>query len=95
MPAVTWPCPHCGGALSVSLEAAGQAAQAAARLTPREREVLARVAAGETVEQIATALGIQRQTASWHLTQAIARLGARTRSEAVATALRLSLIDGP
>jgi DNA-binding NarL/FixJ family response regulator len=61
-------------------------------LTPREREVLTLLADGLANEAIAERLGISAQTVRTHLQKSMARLGASTRTEAVATALRRSLI---
>ncbi len=52
------------------------------RLTPRQRAVLDRVAQGETDAQIATALGIARQTVTKHLEHIFQRLGVHTRTAA-------------
>jgi DNA-binding NarL/FixJ family response regulator len=62
-------------------------------LTERERSVLALVADGRTYEQISAALGIGAETARTHLRKASERLGASTKTHAVASALRLGLID--
>jgi DNA-binding NarL/FixJ family response regulator len=63
------------------------------RLTEREREVLALLAEGLQHEQIAQQLGISAETVRTHLKKASDRLGASTRTQAVATALRLGLIN--
>jgi len=57
-------------------------------LSPRQREILRLVAAGRTSKEIAADLGIAESTVNWHLTNAFARLGASSRAEAVALALR-------
>jgi DNA-binding CsgD family transcriptional regulator len=57
-------------------------------LSPRQREILALVAAGRTSKEIASALGISESTVNWHLSNAFARLGASSRAEAVAIAMR-------
>ena len=62
-------------------------------LTEREREVLRRLADGKTNEQIGTELTISPQTVRTHLQKAMEKLGAGTRVQAVATALRESLIS--
>jgi DNA-binding CsgD family transcriptional regulator len=64
-------------------------------LTPRELEVLRLVAAGRSNGQIAEALFISRKTASVHVSNILAKLGARTRTEAAAAAHRLGLDDAP
>lgn len=64
-----------------------------ARLTERERQVLSLLAEGLQHEQIAQQLGISAETVRTHLKKASERLGASTRTQAVATALRLGLIN--
>jgi DNA-binding NarL/FixJ family response regulator len=64
-----------------------------ARLTAREREVLELLAEGIAHEEIGKQLGIGAETVRTHLRKACERLGAATRTEAVATALRLGLIE--
>jgi len=62
-------------------------------LTEREREVLRLLADGLSNEDIGLRLGISPQTVRTHVQKAMARLGAVTRTQAVATALRESLIS--
>ncbi len=61
-------------------------------LTPREREVLALVADGRTNGEIAATLFISTKTASVHVSNILAKLGAARRAEAAAIALRDGLI---
>jgi LuxR family quorum sensing-dependent transcriptional regulator len=61
-------------------------------LTPRERECLAWAANGKTQWEISVILGISESTAEKHLMHARAKLGATTRAQAIAEALRLRLI---
>ncbi|MEO6206567.1 MAG: AAA family ATPase [Candidatus Limnocylindrales bacterium] len=58
-------------------------------LTPREREVLGLVATGMTNRQIAEALFISEGTAGVHVSNILAKLGVRGRTEAAAVAHRL------
>jgi DNA-binding CsgD family transcriptional regulator len=69
------------------------AANAAEGLTAREREVLSLVAAGRTNRQIGQALFISGKTASVHVSNILAKLGAGSRTEAAAIARRDALID--
>jgi DNA-binding NarL/FixJ family response regulator len=62
-------------------------------LSPREADVLRGVAAGQTNKAIALKLGISEHTVKFHLGGAMTKLGAASRAEAVATALRLGLIS--
>jgi PAS domain S-box-containing protein len=61
--------------------------------TPREREVLALLAAGATDEQIAEMLELSPATVQTHVRNAKAKLGARTRAQAVAMALQHGMIS--
>jgi DNA-binding NarL/FixJ family response regulator len=63
-----------------------------ARLTQRELEVLRLLAEGLRHEEIGRRLGIGPETVRTHLRKACARLGAVSRTQAVATALRQGLI---
>jgi DNA-binding NarL/FixJ family response regulator len=62
-------------------------------LTQREREVLRLLADGLTNEQIGAELSISPQTVRTHVQKAMEKLGAQTRVQAVATALRDGLIS--
>ena len=62
-------------------------------LTPRESEVLAHVADGLSHEEIGRRLSISPETVRTHVRKACERLNARTRTHAVATALRLGLFN--
>jgi PAS domain S-box-containing protein len=61
--------------------------------TPREREVLALLAGGATDEQIAEMLELSPATVQTHVRNAKAKLGARTRAQAVAMALQHGMIS--
>jgi DNA-binding CsgD family transcriptional regulator len=61
--------------------------------TSREREVLTLLAAGATDEQIAETLELSPATVQTHVRNAKAKLGARTRAQAVALALQRGLIS--
>ena len=62
-------------------------------LSPREGEVLRHVAAGLTNKAIALKLGISEHTVKFHLGSAMSKLGAASRAEAVAVAIRRGLIS--
>ncbi|MGZ4333221.1 MAG: response regulator [Gaiellaceae bacterium] len=72
--------------------AIGKQAGARGKLTQRELDVLGLLAEGLRNEEIGTRLGISSETVRTHLRKASERLGAATRTQAVATALRLGLI---
>ena len=63
------------------------------KLTQREREVLALLADGLSNDDIGARLAISGETVRTHLRKAMTKLGATTRTQAVATALRLHLIS--
>ncbi len=63
------------------------------RLSARERQVLALVAAGRTNGQIASELFISLKTASVHVTHILNKLGASNRVEAALMASRAGLLD--
>jgi len=62
------------------------------KLTQRELDVLGLLAEGLKHEEIGRRLGISSETVRTHLRKASDRLGAATRTQAVATALRRGLI---
>jgi DNA-binding CsgD family transcriptional regulator len=64
-------------------------------LTPREREVLALVAAGRSDGEIAEALFISKKTASFHVAMIKGKLGAGSRVEIATDAIGLGLIEAP
>jgi len=61
-------------------------------LTTREQEVLQLVAEGLSNKRIAARLGISEHTAKFHVNAILGKLGAQTRAEAVAQAVRLGLL---
>ena len=64
-------------------------------LTAREAEVLALVAIGRTNRQIGEQLFISDKTASVHVSRILAKLNARSRTEAAAVAHRHGLAEPP
>lgn len=68
---------------------------ARATLSPRETEILAGLAQGRTVQDIAHMLGISAGTAETHLRNARSKLGVSSRLHAVVEAIRLNLVDPP
>jgi LuxR family quorum sensing-dependent transcriptional regulator len=63
-----------------------------AHLTPRELAVLRLVATGAQSREVAQELGLGEETVRSHLKKAQSKLGARSRTQAVAEALRQRLI---
>lgn len=62
-------------------------------LTTRELQVLQAVALGQTNKAIAIKLGISDHTVKFHLASAMSKLGAASRAEAVAVAMRRGLLS--
>jgi DNA-binding NarL/FixJ family response regulator len=71
----------------------GRLPPAGAELTARESETLQLLAEGASTEQISDRLGIARNTTRNHIQRLMAKLGARSKLEAVALARRYGLID--
>jgi DNA-binding NarL/FixJ family response regulator len=69
------------------------AAERLRALTDREREILSLLAEGMRNDSVAKALSISPLTVRTHVANAMAKLEADTRTEAVATAIRQSLIE--
>lgn len=61
-------------------------------LTPRERELLTLLGEGYGNRDIAAALGVSDHTVKFHLRSIYAKLGARSRTEAVSLAVRRGLL---
>ena len=78
--------------IATLLKAHGESG-ADASLTPRERQILSLVARGGTNDKVAQTLGISTETVQSHVRNAMGKLHADTRTEAVATAIRNALID--
>ncbi|GLY33377.1 LuxR family transcriptional regulator [Kineosporia sp. NBRC 101731] len=85
----TFPQPGSSGGPAAS---ADDAPITAPTLTPREHEVMSLVAAGLTNRAIGERLFISEKTASVHVSNVLAKLGASGRAEAVAIMGRLGLI---
>jgi DNA-binding NarL/FixJ family response regulator len=73
--------------------ASPEAATRLAGLTKREREILRLLADGMRNQQVGEALLISPTTVATHVQNAMTKLDADTRTQAVASALRLSLIS--
>jgi len=72
---------------------AGEGLEQPAALSERERSVLRFLADGHRNETIGSALHIAPDTVRAHIRNAMRKLGAFTRTQAVATAMRRELID--
>jgi DNA-binding CsgD family transcriptional regulator len=79
-------------AAGLQLRPAPEPVRTAARLSPREREVLALLVEGASNKAIARSLDISVRTAKFHVAGLLAKLGARSRGEATALAFRDGLV---
>ncbi len=61
----------------------------AGALSPREREVLGLLAHGKTSAEVGVELGVAEETVQTHVRRSMAKLDARSRTQAVASAIRL------
>ncbi len=86
-----------GDAVDCVLAAAGHARRrkpvAPGGLTPREIEVLVRVARGATLREVGAELGITAKTAGNHVEHIYAKIGASSRAEATMFAMQHGLLD--
>lgn len=71
----------------------GKRRRGPAGLTPREIEVLTRVARGASTKQVAQALGITPRTAGTHIERIYLKIGASTRATATLFAMQYGLLD--
>jgi DNA-binding NarL/FixJ family response regulator len=74
------------------LDETGGGDTAASALTSRETEVLRLLAEGRTNRQLARELYISEKTVSVHVSNILAKLGVRSRTEAAAVARRDGLL---
>jgi DNA-binding NarL/FixJ family response regulator len=81
--------------LARTMEPKRQARSAPLGLTPRERQVLPLLVAGATNRMIARALFISERTASVHVSNILAKLGAANRTEAARLAVTMHLDTDP
>ena len=65
----------------------------AARLTPRQLEVLQLVVQGQTNKEIAMSLVITENTVKYHMKEILQKLHLRNRSEVIAYAVRTGLVE--
>ena len=61
------------------------------RLSPRQKEVLSRLAEGKRIKQIAHELGLSERTVKMHRAAMLRSLGVRTNAEAIRVAVRAGL----
>ncbi len=92
--------PAGGVVLSLSTQAAHRPARHSTRypaldhlLTPREREVLARLVYGESTPSMAKSMGVRLSTLRTHIDSVLIKLGVHSRLEAVAYAVREGIVE--
>jgi DNA-binding NarL/FixJ family response regulator len=76
----------------------GNLAQRIDRLTPRETEILQRMANGDTPETIARELGMSKHTLRTHTQNVLTKLGVHSKLDAIVAAIRygkVSTVDIP
>jgi DNA-binding NarL/FixJ family response regulator len=74
---------------------ARETSHAAATVTPREREVLDLICEGLTARQMATRLRVSQRTVEAHISKLYAKLGVKTRVQAMARGRQLGLVAPP
>jgi PAS domain S-box-containing protein len=75
------------GRYATVLSSRGPRRESQSKLTPRERDVFRLLAQGFTSREIADQLFVSIETVRTHVQNALARLGAKTRAQAIAIAL--------
>lgn len=79
--------------LGDGLQPQNRAASSPLRLTPRQLDVLRRVACGQTDKQIARSLSLSPRTIEMHVAAALKALGCKTRAEAAHCAATHRLLE--
>jgi DNA-binding NarL/FixJ family response regulator len=77
---------------AIRLDSSGQAADPAARFTPRQREVLQMLAEGSSTKEIAATLAVSARTVEYHKYQLMESLGLHTNAELVHFAIKHGLV---
>lgn len=62
-------------------------------ISPRQREVLELIVSGQSLKEIAFAMGLSVKTLEKHRTQLMNRLGAKSSAELTMIAIRMGLVD--
>lgn len=80
------------GSLQPVMETSTETAEAIEGLTPREKEVLQKMASGLGNKEVAARLRISEHTVKFHVASILGKLGASSRTEAVSIGMRRGLI---
>ena len=64
-------------------------------LTPREREILALIAAGRANKEIGAELGVSEDTVKRHVSHILEKLDVNDRAQATAEAIRRGIVKMP
>lgn len=75
-----------------SLDQKRQLQQRLARLTPREREIMARIVRGGTNKEIAEALGVSGKTVEAHRANVMKKMQSRSLAELIQIALEVDML---
>ena len=82
----------CAGCLGLGRKRSGELGTTS-RLTPREREILSWVARGKSAWEIGAILHITKWTVDEHVANAMRKLGAVNRVQAIAIPVREGMIE--
>ncbi len=82
-----------GGACYVLVRRSTAGLHRAVRLSPRERQIVAQIAAGHPNKRIAAILGIRPSTVATHIRRLYTKLGVSSRGEAVARLLEQEVFE--
>lgn len=82
-----------GEVLAAMKKGPDQPADPVASLTPRQREVLQRLAEGRSAKEIASSMGISARTVEFHKYQMMETLGVHTNAELIHFAIKQGLVE--
>jgi len=92
-PVSTWVVDFPNGDASKNGLEKGEETLQSLKMTPREFECLFWLSRGKTTGEIAQALSISERTANFHITNLCEKLGAANRTQAIAMAVSLKLVE--
>ena len=80
-------------AAQVLIQRVNEPGQSGSDLTDRERDILAMMAKGESNGEIAEHLFVSKSTVKFHVSSILSKLGVSSRTEAVAIAVKLHMVN--